>query len=140
MKIYIDGHHYPSLEFDTKQSKYYIYTNDGIYLQTHMRTHMHNESQKELKKIEIVDTKIVEKNYKNYKFLKENSKIEYTNEIIYHIPYFHLYCEEEICKKNIGDGIFLVKLNYFDQTSYYFETDRTDDSLYDVIITFLSSI
>jgi hypothetical protein len=51
-----------------------------------------------------------------------------------------LYCQEETHKKNIGDGIFLVKLNYFDQVDYYFETDRSDESVYDAIITFLSSI
>ena len=47
----------------------------------------------------------------------EKSKINYTD-TIYHIPYFHLYCQEETHKKNIGDGIFLVKLNYFDQVDY----------------------
>jgi hypothetical protein len=78
-----------------------------------------------------------------YQFLEfENThnlkKINYTD-IIYHIPYFHLSCEEEISKKNIGNGLFLVKINYFDQVDYYFETDRIDDSVYDAIITFLSS-
>jgi len=81
---------------------------------------------------------IKEKEYKNYRFFIETSKINYTD-TIYHIPYYHLFCEEETNKKNIGDGIFLVKVNYFDQVNYYFETDRTDDSLYDAIITFLSS-
>jgi len=31
MKIYVDGQDYPSLEYDTKQTKSYVYTNDGIY-------------------------------------------------------------------------------------------------------------
>jgi hypothetical protein len=81
---------------------------------------------------------IREKDYKNYHFFLDTTVINYTD-IIYHIPYFHLFCQEETHKKNIGDGIFLVKVNYFDQSNYYFETDRTDDSLYDAIITFLSS-
>jgi len=34
---------------------------------------------------------------------------------------------------------FLVKVIYFDQIDYYFETDRNDESLYDAIITFLST-
>ena len=126
MKIYVDGQYYPSLEYDTKHNRSYIYTNDGIYCY-----------KKELQKMEFIE-EINEKHYKNHHFFIETSKINYTD-IIYHIPYFHLFCEEEICKKNIGDGIFLVKVNYFDQTDYYFETDRTDDSVYDAIITFLSS-
>ena len=126
MKIYVDGQEYPSLEYDTKQTKSYIYTNDGIYCY-----------KKELQKMEILE-EIREKDYKNYHFFIETSKINYTD-TIYHIPYYHLFCEEETHKKNIGDGIFLVKVNYFDQVNYYFETDRTDDSLYDAIITFLSS-
>ena len=127
MKIYVDGQDYPSLEYDIKHTKSYIYTNDGIYCY-----------KKELQKMESIE-EIREKDYKHYHFFIETSKINYTD-IIYHIPYFHLFCEEETHKKNIGDGIFLVKVNYFDQTDYYFETDRTDDSLYDAIITFLSSI
>ena len=126
MKIYIDGQDYPLVEYDTKQTKSYVYTNDGIFFY-----------KKELQKIECIE-EITEKYYKNYHFFIETSKINYTD-TIYHIPYFHLFCEEEIHKKNIGDGIFLVKVNYFDQVNYYFETDRTDDSLYDAIITFLSS-
>jgi hypothetical protein len=126
MKIYVNGQEYPSLEYDTKHSKSYIYTNDGIYCY-----------KKELQKMEILE-EIREKEYKNYNFFVETSKINYTD-TIYHIPYDHLFCEEETHKKNIGDGIFLVKVNYFDQVNYYFETDRTDDSLYDAIITFLSS-
>ena len=126
MKIYVNGQDYPSLEYDTKETKSYIYTNNGIYCY-----------KKELQKMDILE-EIKEKEYKNYHFFIETSKINYTD-TIYHIPYYHLFCEEETHKKNIGDGIFLVKVNYFDQVNYYFETDRTDDSLYDAIITFLSS-
>ena len=127
MKIYIDGQCYPQLEYDSKYTTSYIYTNDGIY-----------SYKKELQKIEMTE-EIREKDYKNHHFFIETSKIKYTD-IIFHIPYFHLVCQEEIHKKNIGNGLFLVKVNYFDQVSYYFETDRTDDSLYDAISTFLSSI
>jgi hypothetical protein len=126
MKIYVDGQHYPSLEYDTKYTRTYIYTNDGIY-----------SYKKELQKMEYIE-EIKEKNYKNYNFLIENTIINYTDKL-YHIPYFHLFCQEETHKKNIGDGIFLVKVNYFDQESYYFETDRNDESVYDIIIKFLSS-
>lgn len=128
MKIYVDGQCYPKIEYDNKYTQIYIYTNNGIY-----------SYKKELQKIETIE-EIREKDYKNYHFFVETSKIQYTD-IIYHIPYFHLSCQEEIFKKNIGNGIFLVKVNYFDQVSYYFETDHPDnESVYDVIITFLSSI
>ena len=142
MKVYVDGQIYPSLEYETKQIKSYIYTNDGIYLYKEFKS----KEKSELHKIEIEhDNEIREKEYNNYHFFidsnsKNESNIKTNNEIIYYIPYNHLFCREEIYKKNIGDGIFLVKVNYFDQVDYYFETDRTDESLYDVIITFLSSI
>lgn len=128
MKIYVQGQDYSCYIFenDTKYTKTYIYTNDGIY-----------SYKKELQKIEIIED-IREKDYKNYQFFIDSSKINYTD-IIYHIPYFHLFCEEETHKKCIGEGVYLVKNTYFDQTSYYFDTDRNDESLYDVIITFLSS-
>jgi hypothetical protein len=87
MKIYVDGQNYPSFEYDTKQTKSFIYTNDGIY-----------SYKKELQKMETIE-EIREKDYKNYHFFIETSKINYTD-ILYHIPYDHLFCEEEISKKN----------------------------------------
>jgi hypothetical protein len=129
MKIYVNSHDYQHVEYDAKYNKKYIYTNDGIY-----------SYKKELQKMEIIE-EIKEKDYKNFHFFVDTSKTNYT-EIIYHIPYFHLLCEEEISKKNIGNEIFLVKTKYFDQEDHYFETDQISDSdsLYDAIITFLSSI
>lgn len=126
MKIYVDSKNYPSVEFDTKHTRTLIYTNDGIYCY-----------KKELQKMEFIEN-IREKDYKNHHFFIDTTTITYTD-TIYHIPYFHLFCQEEIEKKNIGDGIFLVKVIYFDQVDYYFETDRNDELLYDDIITFLST-
>ena len=126
MKIHVDGQNYPCVEFDTTYTKTYIYTNDGIYYY-----------KKELQKMEFIEN-IREKDYKNHHFFIDTTIINYTD-TIYHIPYFHLFCQEEIYKKNIGDGIFLVKVKYFDQADYYFETDRNDESIYDAIITFLST-
>lgn len=126
MKIHVDGQNYPCVEFDTTYTKTYIYTNDGIYYY-----------KKELQKMEFIEN-IREKDYKNHHFFIDTTIINYTD-TIYHIPYFHLFCQEEIYKKNIGDGIFLVKVKYFDQVDYYFETDRNDESIYDAIITFLST-
>jgi hypothetical protein len=58
MKVYVNGQTYQSLEYDTKQIKSYIYTNDGIY-----------SYKKELQKIEYIE-EIKEKNYKNYHFFR----------------------------------------------------------------------
>jgi hypothetical protein len=126
MKIYVNGQDYQDIEYDIKYNKKYIYTNDGIYYY-----------KKELQKMEFIEN-IREKDYKNHHFFIDTTVINYTD-TIYHIPYFHLFCQEETYKKNIGDGIFLVKVIYFDQVDYYFETDRNDESLYDAIITFLST-
>ena len=128
MKIYVnDIIIQKNIQYDITEKKSYIYTSDGIY-----------RYKKELQKIEYIEN-VREKYYKNYHFFIDSTIINY-KEIIYHIPYFHLFCEEETFKKSIGDGIFLVKLTYFDQISYYFETERTDDKIYDTIITFLLSI
>ena len=132
MKIYVNDFTLnANIDYDIIEKKSYIYTSDGIYLY-----------KKELKKIETIE-KIREKKYKNYLFLIDESINEYT-EVLYHIPYIHLFCQENIFKKSIGDGIYFVKNTYFDQTCYYFETDLNDSTtdselLYDALITFLSS-
>jgi hypothetical protein len=83
------------------------------------------------------ENKIEEHKLGDYHFLLDNTKITYT-ETIQHIPYHHLCCEETIYKLNIGEGIYFIKNNYFDQDSYYFETDITDN-IFNTIISFLSS-
>ena len=66
MKIYVDGQSYPTLEYDTKQTKSYIYTNDGIYLYKESRS---KEKKSELHKIDIEnENEIREKEYNNYHF------------------------------------------------------------------------
>jgi len=94
MKVYVDGQTYPSLEYDTKQTKSYIYTNDGIYLYKEYKS----KEKSELHKIEIEnDNEIREKEYNNYHFFVDSnhSNDSTVKEIIYHIPYYHLFCEEE---------------------------------------------
>ena len=129
MKIYVnDIIIQKNIEYDITEKKSYIYTSDGIY-----------RYKKELQKIEITEN-IREKDYKNYHFFIDDSIIQYT-EVLYHIPYINLFCEETISKKAIGEGIYFVKESYFDQISYYFETEINSDTneTFDVLISFLSS-
>jgi hypothetical protein len=60
-------------------------------------------------------------------------------EVITHIPYDHLYCDEHYERKNIGYDIDYVKCSYFDQTTYYFEMNTLSDLYLDTIISFLSN-
>jgi hypothetical protein len=133
MKIYINNKDLSKIdiEFETTYKQSLLYTTDGIF-----------HHKKDIHKIEYTETKIEETHYKNNHFYIDNSKIIYTD-IIYNIPFLHLYCQEFTYKKNIGDGIYFIKYSYFDQNVYYFETNCNsnciDDAIFDKIITFLSS-
>ena len=91
-----------------------------------------------MKKIEYTG-EIRELKYNNYHFMIDKTKMEYTDSI-FHIPYFHLFCEE-IKSKKVMDGFSFVKISYFDQDDYYFELDTIDinKEMFDKMITFLSS-
>ena len=142
MKVYVNGYNYKdNLEYDTTYKTSYLYTTDGIYLYKEKdkrkghndRTH---DKEYEIKKIEYKED-TTERKYKEYQFLIDNTKTEYT-ETLFHIPYLHLFCEEITYKKNM-DGFYFVKTSYFDQVDYYFEIDSIDDVLFEKMITFLSS-
>ena len=139
MKVYVNGYDYSkmNIDYDNEMKTSYLYTTDGIYLYKEKdKKHNGHEKEYEIKKIDHKE-ETDETMYKTYHFLIDNSKIQYS-ETIYHIPYFHLFCEEIIYKKNI-DGLYFVKNSYFDQVDYYFETDRIDDVIFEKMITFLSS-
>ena len=125
MKIYINDV-IKNISFDEISSKQIIYTTEGVFC----------NYKKKLTKIEWVDahSQIIKE---GYTFLIDSSKENY-GETILHIPYDHLYCEETYSKKNIGFNIYYVKCSYFDQTSYYFETDVLDEIVFNEIISFLS--
>jgi len=126
MKIYIDDI-IKSVEFDVKYNRHIIYSNHGIYCNKNAKlTQMITNEQYEIK------------SYKDYTFHIDKS-IEQFGDTILHIPYDHLYCEEQFEKKNIGYDIFYVKHAYFDQCSYFFELDQLNDFNLDIIISFLSS-
>ena len=155
MKVYVNEYDYnkkfiSELNYDVSYSKCYLYTTDGMYLFHHNTNEKNKNNQNsnlnqaikkdtELKKIEYTQnyTENCKIDYKNHTFLIDNSTLKYSDSI-FHIPYFHLYCEEINHKKSVEDFYF-IKTTYFDQVDYYFETDRIDDALFEKMITFLSS-
>jgi len=126
MKIYTNGI-VKDIDFDEKYTRHLIYTNDGVFC-----NHKHKLTQL------IYDDACESINYKNYNLYIDKST-EAFGEVITHIPYDHLYCNEEYEKKNIGYDIYYVKCHYFDQTTYYFELANVSDLHLDTIISFLSS-
>jgi len=133
MKIYVNGYDFSKINvnYDHTFKNTFIYTNECIY----------SNHKKELHQIVYNENKVEEHNIDDYHFLLDNTKITYM-ETIQHIPYYHLCCEETIYKLNIGEGIYFIKNNYFEQDSYYFETDITyitDNNIFNIIISFLSS-
>ena len=128
MKVIVNGVTFPLVEFETNTKNIYIYTHDNIYIN-------HNKA---LHKVEFKDEKIDIINYKGYEFLVDYTK-QIPTDIINHIPYYHLCCEETIHTKLIDSSIILIKNTYFDQISYYFEIDILNNTNYDKIISFLSS-
>jgi hypothetical protein len=124
MKIYVDKE--IRCEFEDKYTRHLIYSNDGIYCnQKNKLTQIVYQDLSE----EII--------YKNYKFYIDKTT-ETFGDVITHIPYDHLYCEETYEKKNIGYDIYYVKCSYFDQTIYYFEMTTVSDLYLDMMISFLS--
>lgn len=128
MKVIVNGVTFPTSEFETTVKHIYIYTHDNIYIN-------HNKS---LHKLEFNNEKVDTIIYQGYEFLIDHTKQLYT-EIINHIPYYHLCCEEILHKKIIDTDIILIKNTYFGQNSYYFEIDHPNNDKYDKIISFLSS-
>jgi len=129
MKIYIDNVTFSSeLTFDKLYKRNVIYSNEGIYCN-------HN---KKLMLIESTNNNYEQIKYNNCTMFFDHSK-ECFKEHIFCIPYDHLYSEETFEQKHIGYDIILVKHSYFDQTSYYFEVERSDDFILNEIISFLSS-
>ena len=129
MKIYINDINITApLTFDKHYKRIFIYSNEGIFC----------EHSKKLMLIEYSNDIKEQIEYNDHVFLLDHSK-EVFKENIYCIPYDHLYSEELFEQKHIGYDIILIKHTYFDQTSYYFEVERSDDFILNEIITFLSS-
>lgn len=129
MKIYLNGLE-KDVAFDETTTRQLIYTTEGIFC----------NYKKKLTQLEYIEKHDIVK-VNNYSFLVDLSIEKYGNTIL-HIPYEHIYCEETYEKKHIGYNIYYIKCSYFDQISYYFETESNneylEDTIFKEIITFLS--
>jgi hypothetical protein len=114
MKVYINNMNYTDLniDYDNKNTIQYIYSNEGIFSFKHNKLYSIHISNEDVETI----------HYKDCDFLIDHSEITY-KDVVYHIPFDHIFCEETIFKKNIGNSIVFVKKVFFDQTMYYFEIE-----------------
>lgn len=131
MKIYINNSEIKECKVDSVYKKQMIYSTDGLFC-------IHNKKWTMLDIISSPNT--FEKNIikDGHQILLDDSK-EVLLDTILHIPYNHIYCEETYEKTHIGHDIFYIKCSYFDQTSHYFEVERLEDYMYDIMISFLFS-
>jgi len=127
MKIYINNVEPVNCKIDNIYKKNMIYSDIGIFCN-------HN------KKLTLIENnnKINVLNKNGYEILLDDSKETYTDYIL-HIPYNHICCEETFEKTHIGHDIFYIKHHYFDQISHFFEVERLEEYMYNVIFTFLST-
>jgi len=125
MKVYCKGL-IKDIVFDEQYTRHVIYSNEGIYCnqKTKLTQIIYEDASEEI-------------DYKNHHFYVDKT-IEKFGEVITHIPFEHLYCNEHYEKKHIGYDIQYVKCRYFDQTSYYFELSTLSELQLDTIISFLS--
>ena len=132
MKIYIDYTEIKECKADSIYKKNVIYSTEGVFC-------LHNKKLTMVDTIDNVNTnKIIVKDDKSYSIIIDNSR-EIFLDTIYHIPYNHICCEETYEKTHIGHDIFYIKCSYFDQVSHYFEVERLEDYMYDIMISFLFS-
>jgi hypothetical protein len=128
MRIYIDNMDIQDCVFDNTTKRNIIYTKDGIFCNHKNKLtyiHVMNDTQET-----VVNN--------GHTFILDFSKEIYKGSIN-HIPYEHLYCEETYDKKHIGFDIFYIRHSYFDQVAHYFEVERLEDYMYNIMYSFLSS-
>lgn len=132
MKIYINNTEIKECNADSVYKKHMIYSTDGVFC-------LHN------KKLTMIDNQNgnnksfdITKNDKTFSIIIDNTR-EILLDTIMHIPYNHIYCEETYEKTHIGHDIFYIRCSYFDQVSHYFEVERLEDYMYDLMFSFLFS-
>lgn len=112
MKVFVNNIDLSNLkiDYDTTYTQSFIYSNEGIFGFKHNKLHA----------IDVLneETEIVP--FKDISFLIDKSEMVY-KDVIFHIPYEHIFCEETFFKKNIDNSLIFVKKVYFDQVQYYFE-------------------
>ena len=131
MKLYIknlDINLFKDIHFEKSYKKNYIYTKEGILIEKKEKYFKLTMKEKTYHKLE----------YKSYDFLIDNSI--YCEDLYSYIPYDNI-CVEEYYHINIIDyNLNLVKHNYLNQVSYYFESNNKfiNHELLDKICSFLS--
>jgi hypothetical protein len=129
MKVFLNNHDFSKLniDYDSSYNQNFIYSNEGIFV----------FKQNKLYTFDITNEENETVLFKGHEFLIDKSK-QLTNEIIYHIPYEHISCNETFYKKNIGNGITFVKREFFDQISYYFEIEgKLESFMFAKMFTFV---
>lgn len=114
MKVFVNNIDLSKLniDYDTTYKQNLIYSNDGIFGFKGNKLHT----------IDITNDENEIISYKDISFIVDKSEMVY-KDVIYHIPYDHIFCEETIFKKNIDNSLIFVKKTYFDQVQYYFEIE-----------------
>lgn len=129
MKVYLNNYDLSKLniDYDTSYNQNFIYSHEGIY----------GFKNNKLYKMDIIEKEFETNLFKDYEFLIDYSELVFA-EVVYHIPYEHIMCNETFYRKNIGNGITFVKRTYFDQTSYYFEIEGILESfMFSKMFTFV---
>ena len=88
--------------------------------------------------IDTINSDITTITKNGYTIIIDNTK-EILLDYIMHIPYNHIFSEEKYEKKHIGHDIFYIKYYYFDQVDHYFEVERLEDYMYEIMFSFLFS-
>ena len=133
MKIYINDTDIKNCISDSVYKKHMIYSTDGIFCLHNKKLTMMDTVQNKINNITIMN------NDKPFTVIIDDSREIFLDSIL-HIPYNHIYCEETYEKTHIGHDIFYIKCSYFDQTSHYFEVERLEDYMYNIMFSFLFSI
>ena len=116
-----------NFESSKSYSQEFIYSPVGIFL----------FKQKKWRKQTIVREKYYEITHKDMYILVEDNVYHYDDAITY-IPYEHVTVKETFETCIIDYNLSLIKHSYLNQESYYFETNKVDDALFDTLISFLS--
>ncbi len=109
MRIFVQDFSGIEMEYDKHYTDHVFYTDDGLY-----RYHSHKlyRQRFENNRYEVMP-------YRHYEFLIDHTTME-DEDVSYHIPYKHRFCEEHYSIKELGQGLSFVKKQCYDQTSFYF--------------------
>jgi len=116
-----------NVEYDSQQTQQYIYSNEGIF----------GFKNSKLYSMDILEEPVETIQYKDHEFLIDRNDLVFKDHV-YRIPFDHIFCEETIFKKNIGNSLIFVKKVFFDQATYYFEIEgKLESFMLGKMFTFL---